>query len=338
MEAGKVSAKRPPALASNEFELIARFCRHLKLSRRTILGPGDDCAIVEPSRWPSVTTIDSTVEGLHFKVDWGTPEQIGARSVLVNLSDIAAMGATPTHCVVNLAVRAGLSDKFLERLYDGLKGAVSDSSMDLVGGNITGADQLAITITVIGELRGQALRRGNARANDEIFVTGTLGDAALGWRILDGKLALAKGKNRNWLIARYLRPSPRIRPGQLLAQIKPAAAAIDVSDGLAQDLGHVLEKSNVGAEIEIDAIPVSRAYCSVSGPNRDLALTGGEDYELLFTIRPGCSQAALSKRLGLSVRRIGRITRRRGLRILHDGKPARIAADSLRGWDQLGDL
>jgi len=338
MKADKPSAKRVPALASNEFELVARLCRHLKLSRRTILGPGDDCAIVKPSRWPSVTTIDSTVEGLHFKIDWGTPELIGARAVLVNLSDIAAMGATPRHCVVNLALRSGLSHKFLDRLYAGLKRAVSDSSMDLVGGNITGADQLAITLAVVGELRGQALRRDNARVNDEIFVTGTLGDAALGWRILDGKLALAIGKNRDWLIARYLRPSPRIRPGQLLAQIKGAAAAIDVSDGLAQDLGHVLERSNVGGEIEIESIPVSPAYCSVSGPQRHLALTGGEDYELLFTIRPGFSETALSKRLGVAVHRIGQIKRRRGLRILHDGQPARIPAESLRGWDQLCDL
>jgi len=320
-----------------EFELIDRLCRGLGASRRTILGPGDDCAIVARSRWPSVITVDSMVEGRHFKIGWGAPEQIGARAMLVNLSDIAAMGARPSHCVVNLAVRRGLSTSFIERLYDGLKRTARDASMDLVGGNVTGADNLAITVTVVGELRGPALRRDQARVNDEIFVTGTFGDAALGWRILEGTLTVANHRSRSWLVSRCLQPSPRISAGQVLARLKPTPAAIDVSDGLAQDLGHILERSKLGAEVEVDSIPLSPAYRSIAGDDRALALTGGEDYELIFTIRPGFDEAALSKRLGVSVGRIGRIVARRGLRILREGKPARRAQARLRGWDQLRD-
>ncbi|HEY2665158.1 MAG TPA: thiamine-phosphate kinase, partial [Candidatus Binataceae bacterium] len=252
--------------------------------------------------------------------------------------DVAAMGARPSHCLVNLGVRAGLSDRFLERLYDGLKRAVRDASMDLVGGNVTGTDKLAITVTVVGELTGPALRRDQARVNDEIFVTGTLGDAALGWRILDGSLTAANHRDRTWLVSRCLKPSPRISTGQRLARLKPTPAAIDVSDGLAQDLGHILEKSELGADVEVDSLPLSPAYRSVAGNDRTLALTGGEDYELIFTIRPGFDEAALSERLGVSVGRIGKIVARRGLRILRAGKRARTAQARLRGWDQLREL
>lgn len=316
-----------------EFELIARLCRDLRIGRRTVLGPGDDCAIVAPSGRPQLLTIDSIVEGVHCNLSWGTPEQLGARSLAVNLSDIAAMGGVPTVCVVNLAIRAGLGSGFFERLYKGLRGAAQAAGVDVVGGNITRAGQFSITIALMGELRAGALRRDAARPGDEIFVTGTLGDGAVGWRILAGKLAAA-GAHRRFLVGRYLNPTARLAAGQRLARIRPAPAATDLSDGLVQDLGHILERSRVGAEIDVEALPRSAAYRAVMGADCSLALGGGEDYELLFCLTAGHSPAQLERRLGLPVHRLGRIVAGKRM-LLQEGGRSSSLAPGLSGWDQL---
>jgi thiamine-monophosphate kinase len=316
-----------------EFDLIARLTADLRLSRRVILGPGDDCAILSAGRNHQVITIDSMVEGVHFKLKWGSPRDLGARALAVNLSDIAAMGGYPTACVVNLALRRDLSIEAVDGLYKGLKIAARAARIDVVGGNITSATQLSITIAMLGDLRGAALRRDTARAGDEIYVTGTFGDAAAGWRILDGKLK-AQGAHRKFLAARFLRPAARLEAGQALARIRPAPAAIDISDGLLQDLGHILERSGVGAEIDPDAIPISVAYKSVMRGAIDLALTGGEDYELLFCIRPGYSERELTARLGVAARRIGTIVRGRPEISIAGSRSRRLP--TRRGFDQLG--
>ena len=314
--------------------MIARLTAKLRQSRRTILGPGDDCAILAPAREPQLVTIDSMVEGVHYKLEWFSPEILGARALTVNLSDIAAMGGFPTACVVNLAIRPGLGARFFDRLYAGLAEAANASGTDIVGGNVTSADALAITITLIGVARRSALRRDAARPGDEIFVTGTLGDAAIGWRIMAGKVR-ARGSSRRFLIDRFLQPVARLAVGQRLAKIKPAPAAIDISDGLWQDLGHVLERSGVGAEIEAGAIPVSPAYRAVVADDLEFALSGGEDYELLFCLRPGHSEAALTRRLGVPIRRIGRIVAGRGARMIGEVGGRKIAAPRVVGWNQL---
>ena len=311
-----------------EFELIARLVARLPQSPRTILGPGDDCAILARSPSRTLVTIDSMVEGVHFNVRWGTPEQLGARALTVNLSDIAAMGGIPTSCVVNLAVRPGVAMRILDRLYAGLRRAARRSGVDVIGGNITSARQLSITIALLGDAPARPLLRSGARPGDEIFVTGTLGDAALGWRILAGKVR-ATGAPRRDLIARYLAPTARLFAGQCLARLRPVPAAIDISDGLLQDLGHILDRSGVGAEIDPESIPVSKAYRRVMGSDLALVLGGGEDYELLFCARPGHSGRELSRLLRVPTRRIGRIVRGRDVH-LKGGMPVRI-----RGWDQL---
>jgi thiamine-monophosphate kinase len=317
-----------------EFELIARLCASFHQSRRVILGPGDDCAILSPSRLPQLLTIDSMVEGVHFKLNWGTPRMLGERSLTVNLSDIAAMGGYPAACVVNLALRDGLSTELLDGLYAGLAAAARRAGVDVVGGNITRASQLAITIALLGELKGNALRRDAARPGDEIYVTGTVGDAPAGWRILSRRLAAA-GAPRKVLVLRALRPAARLAAGQALAKMRPAPAAIDISDGLLQDLGHILERSHVGAEIDTDAIPLSRAYRAVLGDDLELALTGGEDYELLFCIRPGNTERELARRLGVGVRRIGKIVRGRPSVSLKGRRATSRKWSKLPGWDQL---
>jgi len=316
-----------------EFELIARLCAGLRLSRRTLTGPGDDCAVIGRPRGAQLFTIDSMIEDVHFRLAWGTPQQLGYRALAVNLSDIAAMGGAPTACVVNLAVRKGLTAQFFDRLYAGLNRAATRAKVDVVGGNVTSADQLAITIALLGDAGPATLRRDRARPGDEIFVTGTLGDAAAGLRILEGGLT-ARGAARKFLINRFLEPTARVDAGLKLAKLRPTPAAIDISDGLCQDLGHILERSGVGAELEADAIPLSRAYRSILGDDRELALNGGDDYELLFCLKRGHSEKKLAHDLGIAVRRIGRIVAsERGLTLRDQAGISR--ALTAAGWNHL---
>jgi thiamine-monophosphate kinase len=315
-----------------EFELIERLRAHLPQSRRTLLGPGDDCAILAPSRASQLVTIDSMVEGVHFNLKWGTPDLLGARSLTVNLSDIAAMGGKPTACVVNLAIRPGLNRTFFDRLYRGLSRAATATGVDIVGGNITRADQLSITIALFGETTGPPMLRENAHPGDAIYVTGTVGDAALGLRLLSGK-SRARGRTRKFLVDRFLNPTARIDAGRALARIRPTPAAIDLSDGLWQDLGHILERSRVGAEIDPALLPLSPAYRALAGTDVSYALGGGDDYELLFCMRSRLSEAALSRRLGVNVCRIGKIVS--GDRATLVGTATADSVPRLQGWDQL---
>ncbi len=244
------------------------------------------------------------------------------------------MGGRPTACVVNLGVRQGIASRTLVRIYSGLRNAAREASTDIVGGNITRARELSITIALTGAAGRGVMRRDAARVGDEVFVTGTLGDAALGWRILAGKLKTRGDAKKNrtaikYLVERFLRPQAQLYAGQRLAALRPAPAAIDVSDGLMQDLGHIIESSGVGAEIDASRIPVSPAYRALMGGNLVYALTGGEDYELIFCVKPGRSETELSRRLRVAVRRIGKIVRGKRLKVI--GTSAPIDA----GWDQL---
>jgi thiamine-monophosphate kinase len=319
------------AKPSSEFELIARLTAGLRIGPRTSLGVGDDCAILRRPRGNTLLTIDTMVENVHFDLRWCPPDALGMRALAVNLSDVAAMGGRPTACVVNLAVRDGIAARTLEQIYAGLRNAAREASTDIVGGNITHARELSITIALLGEVGRAALRRDTARPGDDIFATGTLGDAAVGWRILAGKLKTRKKDSaaRKFLIERFIHPQARLFAGQRLATLRPAPAAIDVSDGLMQDLGHIVERSGVGAEIDASRIPISPAYRSVMADNLVHALTGGEDYELVFCLRPGQRESELSRRLRLPVRRIGTIVR--GKKVKVSGDTAPIVA----GWDQL---
>jgi thiamine-monophosphate kinase len=277
------------------------------------------------------------VEGVHFKLEWCKPQDLGARSLAVNLSDIAAMGGVPTACVVNLAVRPGLGVVFFDRLYAGLVKEAEAAGADVIGGNVTRGSQLTVTITVLGEARRGILRRDSARVGDAVYVSGTVGDAAAGLRILQGELR-ASGATRRFLVGRFLRPTARLEAGRKLAQLRPLPAAIDLSDGLWQDLGHILERSGVGAEIDPIAIPLSPAYRKLVGGDPTLALRGGDDYELLFCVRTRFSELALSRRLGVPVHRIGRIVRGSHAVLTGDGSSRRNARSDFAGWDQLRQL
>jgi thiamine-monophosphate kinase len=319
---------------SSEFELIARLSAGIRVGPRTILGAGDDCAILRRPRGNTLFTIDTLVENVHFNLRWGTLQALGARALEVNLSDIAAMGGRPTACVVNLGVRDGITARTLELIYAGLRNAAREAATDIVGGNITRARELSITIALLGDAGRATNRRDTARPGDDVFVTGTLGDAALGWRILAGKLKARRNTKKDrvaikYLVDRFLRPRARLFAGNRLATIRPAPAAIDVSDGLLQDLGHIVERSGVGAEIDASRVPVSPAYRALMGDDLVHALTGGEDYELIFCTRPGYGESELSRRLRVAVRRIGAIVRGKQVKVIGDTAPI------VAGWNQL---
>ena len=268
------------------------------------------------------------VEDVHFKVGWGSPQQTGIRALEVNLSDIAAMGGAPHTCVINLAVRATLALEYIDGLNEGFKAAARRASVDIVGGNITSASELAITIALVGDAAKNVLRRDTARVGDDIFVTGTVGDAALGWRILANEMR-APAKARQHLVSRYLEPTARIEAGSRLAKLRPAPAAIDISDGLLQDLGHILERSKVGAEIDAAAVPISAAYRQTVN-DLSYALSGGEDYELLFCAPARLSARELTRRLGIAVTRIGRIVKGRRIKLSGAKLPPNAGFDQLR--------
>jgi thiamine-monophosphate kinase len=303
-----------------EFGLIERIRRAVGRARQpgVVLGIGDDAAVLRTRPGEDlVVSTDAVVEGVHFRWDWETPHSIGRRALAAALSDLAAMGARPLGVVAALTVDPSLDVARCDALTRGLVDGSRRWGAPLVGGNLTRARDTALTLTVLGAVpRGRALRRDAARAGDRIFVTGTLGGAAL------GVARAARGARVRFA------PEPRLAAGRALARLRGVGACIDVSDGLVADLGHVLRASRVGARIDADRIPVPRGFeaaCTRAGLDaRVLAATGGEDYELVFTLRPGVPAGpALARRLGTPTTEIGVVVATRGLRGLGPAGPRR---------------
>lgn len=304
--------KRRPA---GEFELIERFTQHFERTSPAIeLGIGDDCALLRlPPRHDLAATTDAIVEGVHFSNAFA-PADIGHKALAVNLSDLAAMGAAPLGflCAIELPA-ARVSD--LAGMARGMARLARQHQIPLVGGNLTRARALAITITALGTVSpSQALRRGGARIGDLLFVSGELGGAARGLRPGAPPACLRRQR----------RPEPRLALGRA---VRPwARAAIDISDGLLQDLGHLLRASQVAAEIDGGALPVQ------SGATLQDALGGGEDYELLIAVSPP-HQARFrraARATGLRTTRIGTCVRGPVGAIAVDGRPTRAGQ---RGHD-----
>jgi len=293
-----------------EFQLIERFLSPFKRKGPgLIVGPGDDCAVLRPGAGADLcVTTDALVEGVHFDPVYFSDRDIGHKALAVNLSDLAAMGAEPRWFLCSVACR----QEDVRRISDlarGMAPLAAGAGILLAGGNFTRADALSIHITAAGEVpEGTALRRDTARVGDRIYVTGTVGDAALA-------LALRSiGRKAGATLVRQLRPEPRLKAGALARPF--AHAAIDVSDGLLQDLQHVLAASKVGASIDSKALPVSRTFKDMA-TNLDLALTGGEDYELLLFV-PQERSLEFERAFQHARERvtcIGEVTRARGLRV-----------------------
>ncbi len=303
-------------MATGEFDLITRIRARAGTRDDIVLGIGDDAALLAPPPGKQlVVTADTLNDGIHFPADT-VPAAIGWKALAVNLSDLAAMGAEPAWCTLSLSLPqadAGWIDGFL----DGFLDLAGRHGIALVGGDTTHGP-LSISVTAMGLVEpGQALRRDGARIGDDVWVTGTLGDAA-------GGLALLAHEPGHALRARLDRPTPRVEAGRALSGI--ATACVDVSDGLLADLGHVCSRSGVGALVDVDALPASDALRDAFDEAARLALQagGGDDYELCFTAPVDAREqiAALASRLGLHVTRIGRIVEGEGVQPLRsDGQP-----------------
>ncbi|HTS23768.1 MAG TPA: thiamine-phosphate kinase [Casimicrobiaceae bacterium] len=301
-------------MALSEFELIDRYFR--RPARAAILGVGDDAALVAPTPGCELAvSTDMLVAGRHFFPE-ADPQSLGHKALAVNLSDLAAMGARPRWALLAVALEQA-EPAWLEAFARGFFALADEHGVELIGGDTT-RGPLNLCVTILGELpSGQALRRSGAKAGDDVYVSGRLGDAALAVAHRRGRVALAREELEH-CDAALARPTPRVRLGERLRGT--ATAAIDLSDGLLGDLGHVLEASRVGATIELAALPRSPAIDHrLRGPGRSLALecllAGGDDYELCFTA-PACAASALqsiSAAAGLALSRVGRIEARSGI-------------------------
>jgi thiamine-monophosphate kinase len=283
-------------------------------------GIGDDAAVFQPqSGRELLVTTDLLTQGIHFDHRTASYTDIGYKAAVASLSDIAAMGGVPHYVLISLAIPPGRAARDIAQLYRGLMQACRAQRVELIGGDTSAsAHGLFVNIMLIGSVKpGHALMRTGARTGDLLYVSGTLGDSLAGLSLLDGRHATVRAarrlapRHRRLLIARHLRPTARLRLGQLLASSQLATSAIDVSDGLAGDLSHLCEQSGVGAEIDAAAIPCSsacRAYADLTHTDpTQLALSGGEDYELLFTVRPHHvgKLTRLASEAGSGVSRIG---------------------------------
>lgn len=324
---------KPPR--PGEFEVIRRFFAPLAAGFPGAFGLTDDAAVlsVSPGRTLVVTT-DALVAGVHFLPD-DPPADVAAKVLRVNLSDLAAMGAEPLAYTLAAALPADLDVAWLEAFAGGLAADQDRFGIRLAGGDtVSTPGPLMLTVGAFGTVaEGAELRRSGAKEGDSVFVTGTVGDAALGLIALKGGLAGLEAGHRDAVIGRYRRPDPRTTCGPRLVGL--AQAAIDVSDGLVADLGHVCEESGTGAEIETERLPLSaagRAALAAGEAGWADVVTGGDDYELLFTApsAAGPKVAELAAELGLAITEIGRVTARSGTEVAGEGRVAVIGRDGRR--------
>lgn len=325
-------------MACGEFSLIARYFDRVRSSRRDVeTGIGDDCALltVAEKQLLAIST-DTLVSGIHFLPDID-PRDLGYKALAVNLSDLAAMGADPTWLTLAITLPE-VDESWLEAFSDSLFEQLDYYDMQLIGGDTT-RGPLSMTLGIHGLVPvGRALKRSGARPGDWIYVTGTPGDSAAGLAILQDRLTVEDLTQAAYLKKRHLRPTPRILHGQALRDL--ASSAIDLSDGLISDLGHILKASECGARVDLDALPYSEAVKANVDAEHALqwALSGGEDYELCFTV-PELNRGALDVaigNLGIPFTCIGQVApASEGLQFMQNGKPVTL---NLKGYDHFAPL
>jgi thiamine-monophosphate kinase len=305
-----------------ERRVVSRIRRAFDDPRADILlGIGDDAALVRgPERL--LLTTDILVEGEDFRRADHPPRLLGRKALNVNLSDIAAMGGRPLHALVGLALPGDVEETWLRQFMAGLAGAASEAGVALVGGDLSQSQEIMIAVTVTGDCRFPVTRAG-ARPGDAIFVSGTLGDAAGGLRLLEKGGILGVAKPVRPLVGAFLDHEPRLKLGALLARRRLASAMIDLSDGLSVDLRHICEESGAGAEVEAARIPISPALARFARDPLDMALNGGEDFELLFTVRPAKVPAVEALARTFHLARIGRMIPGRAVRLVMPGNKKR---------------
>ncbi len=301
---------------ANEFELIERFFAPLSASQPGAFNLTDDGAVLAVGEGLRlVITTDTLIAGVHFPADCPA-SAVATKSLAVNLSDLAAMGADAMAFTLCISIDKSIDNNWLDVFSNALNDEQKKFQVTLVGGDtVATPGPLSLTICALGTVaEGAELRRSKALVGDIIYVSGSIGDAALGLKLLQKELADQIPRHRDFLIERYYRPQPRLKLGRRLGGI--ATAAIDVSDGLVADIGHICAASGVGAIIEADRIPLSAAARAIlkSGESTiSTLLTGGDDYEILFTARPESSGdiERIATELDLSLTAIGKTTEKR---------------------------
>jgi len=320
----------------DEFELIARYFAPLAAGAEGTFGLDNDAAVLSLGPDESlVTTVDTMIRGRHFL---DCPPGLVARKLLrVNLSDLAAMGAAPLGYLLAAAWPHDIEEAWIAEFSAGLAADQAAFGVTLLGGDTTATPgPMTLSLTAFGKVRGgRVLDRGSLRAGDDLYISGTIGDASLGLRVLRGELDGLAESDKAALVDRYRLPRPRVALGQALLTEGLARSALDVSDGLAADLGHLLETSGLGAEVALDSVPasdVARRALALLGEGREGLLAGGDDYELLFAAAAsaGPAIAALAERLDLPLTRIGRVREAPGLSLRDaEGREVTLART---GW------
>ncbi|MBN1652410.1 MAG: thiamine-phosphate kinase [Deltaproteobacteria bacterium] len=311
---------------TDEFARIAEIKRRLSGGGDQVrIGIGDDAAVLAPSDASQVLSVDVQVEEVHFRREFIEMNDLGYRSLVVALSDLAAMGAEPRAALISLILPNALSDDQLFALTDGISEAATRYRSPVVGGNLSRGSQLSITTTVVGRVEERVLTRRGARPGDRVYLTAAIGRAALGLEYLQKERAAQAVE----FVQRWRRPKARIAEGRALLGL--ASAAIDISDGLLQDLGHLCQASRVNAEIELEALPVDPRFRLLAEALAldpiALMLTAGEDYELVFT-------APADVPIPETYIRIGRVYEGAGLVELRDreGRYLSFDASGYRHW------
>lgn len=318
-----------------ELELIERIRRALpSRSRHLVLGIGDDAALLRTSaKHTLVLTCDQFLEGSHFIVDIHPPEVVGYKALARATSDLAAMGARPVCFLMTLALPVERTRRWLDGFLHGMARAAREFKLILAGGDTARSSKILISLTVLGEVNaGRAVTRAGARPGDFVYVSGTLGEAQLGLELI------LRGLHRKTacrgLLRSHFYPKIQLNLGAWLAEKKLASAMIDTSDGLSTDLTRLCVSSSVGARIYEEWLPRVSVPAALKKRGLDplaLALHGGEDYQLLFTVPPNKARRLPARFDGTRLTRIGEVTRTRGLQLVHhDGRIAPLMA---RGWD-----
>jgi thiamine-monophosphate kinase len=324
-----------PRQRLGEFEFIARLLRPLAAGLPGAEGLGDDTAhLAPPAGHEIVVTSDALVCGVHFLAHH-PPDLIARKALRVNVSDLAAAGSRPWTYQLALALSDDIDDAWLAAFCDGLAFDQREYGIDLSGGDtVSTPGPLTLAVTALGVVpAGQSLHRAGAKVGDAVFVSGTIGDGALGLRASKGELEGAGGADVAALAARYLLPQPRALLGPRLRGI--ASACMDVSDGLIGDLGHICARSSVAAAIDVERVPLSdpaRRAIERDAALLEPAITGGDDYELLFTAPAAAREsiAELAKELGVPIAEIGRIEAGEGVAALRGGRKLVLERTSYR--------
>lgn len=291
---------------------------------------GDDAAVLRAPGGTLLFTSDLLIEGIHFDLEITGPRDLGYKAIAVNASDVAAMGGTPRRALAAMGLKPGMEVEWVEEIYAGMRECCDQFDMAVVGGDLSRSDCLVISVALLGNPAGRlVVERRGARRGDAVGVTGTLGASAAGLRLLRAGI-----RDRPELAQAHLRPTPRVREAEALRRHLPTSM-IDISDGFAADLGHICDSSSVGVVVQSSALPLADVRgLGLDGHILQYALSGGEDYELCFTIPPDrfeAAAAAVTEATGTKVTRVGEVVeaeRGRVLLIEGDEEPLLVP-----GWD-----